>query len=144
MKIKIGIDCGVNTGFAVAIDGILTRVESMTITQAMEAVKELHKQHPNLIVRIEDARKRTWFGDADARQAKSGAGTREGVGSVKRDCSIWEQFCIEQNIKFDLVHPAANITKTKDAYFKRLTGWKDRTNEHGRDAAMLVHQFKAV
>jgi hypothetical protein len=82
MKIKIGIDCGVNTGFAVAIDGILTRVESMTITQAMEAVKELHKQHPNLIVRIEDARKRTWFGNADARQAKSGAGTREGVGSL--------------------------------------------------------------
>ena len=30
---------------------------------------------------IEDARKRTWFGGADARQARSGAGIREGFVS---------------------------------------------------------------
>ncbi|MCU4436116.1 hypothetical protein KTH93_11615 [Acinetobacter bereziniae] len=142
--IKVGIDCGVKTGFAVAENGVLTRVETLTITKAMDAIKELHSQYPEMIVRIEDARKRTWFGNADARQAKSGAGVREGVGSVKRDCSIWEQFCIEQKIKFDLVHPAANLTKTKDAYFQKITGWTGRTSEHSRDAAMLVHKFKSV
>lgn len=144
MKVKVGIDCGVKTGFAIAINGVLTRVETLTITKAMDAIKELHSQYPEMIVRIEDARKRTWFGSADARQARSGAGVREGVGSVKRDCSIWEQFCIEQDIKFDLVHPAANVTKTKDAYFKKMTGWTGRTSEHSRDAAMLVHQYKSV
>ncbi|WP_119054989.1 hypothetical protein [Acinetobacter colistiniresistens] len=137
--IRVGIDCGVKTGFAVATKGVLNRVETLTITKAMEAVKELHDQDPELVVRIEDARLRKWFGSADARQAKSGAGIREGVGSVKRDCSIWEQFCREQGIKFDLVHPAANMTKTKDAYFKKITGWVGRTSEHSRDAAMLVH-----
>ncbi|MBP8005330.1 MAG: hypothetical protein KAZ18_00265 [Acinetobacter sp.] len=136
--IRVGIDCGVKTGFAVANTGVLQRVETLTITKAMEAVKELHTQHPDLIVRIEDARKRTWFGSTDARQAKSGAGVREGVGSVKRDCSIWEQFCIEHGIKFDLVHPAANVTKTKDTYFKKITGWTGKTSEHSRDAAMLI------
>lgn len=144
MMIKVGIDCGVKTGFAVADKGILVRVETLTITKAMDAVKQLHSQYPDMVLKIEDARLRTWFGSADARQAKSGAGVREGVGSVKRDCSIWEQFCIEQGIKFDLVHPAANITKTKDAYFKRITGWTGRTSEHSRDAAMLVHQYKSV
>lgn len=140
--IKVGIDCGVKTGFAVAEDGVLTRVETLTITKAMDEIKTLRSLYPDLVVRIEDARLRTWFGSADARQAKSGAGVREGVGSVKRDCSIWEQFCIEQDIKFDLVHPAANVTKTKDTYFKRMTGWAGRTSEHSRDAAMLVHKFK--
>lgn len=141
--IRVGIDCGVKTGFAVAENGVLTRVETFTITQAMDEVKVLHAQDPDLVVRIEDARKRTWFGSTDARQAKSGAGVREGVGSVKRDCSIWEQFCIEQGIKYELVHPAANMTKTKSDYFKRITGWLGRTSEHGRDAGMLVHgRFK--
>lgn len=137
--IRVGIDCGVKTGFAVAEKGKLNRVETLTITKAMEEVKALHAQHSDLIVRIEDSRKRTWFGSTDARQAKSGAGVREGVGSVKRDCSIWEQFCIEQGIKFDLVHPAANMTKTKSDYFKKITGWVGRTSEHSRDAAMLVY-----
>ncbi|VXA55451.1 conserved hypothetical protein [Acinetobacter proteolyticus] len=141
--IRVGIDCGVKTGFAVAVNGVLTRVETLTITQAMDEVKLLHAQDTDLVVRIEDARLRTWFGSADARQAKSGAGVREGVGSVKRDCSIWEQFCIEQGIKYELVHPAANMTKTKSDYFKRITGWLGRTSEHGRDAGMLVHgRFK--
>ncbi len=137
--IRVGIDCGVKTGFAVAVNGVLTRVETLTITQAMEKVKVLHTQDTGLVVRIEDARLRTWFGSADARQAKSGAGVREGVGSVKRDCSIWEQFCIEQGIKYELVHPAANMTKTKSDYFNRITGWIGRTSEHSRDAGMLVH-----
>ena len=136
--IQIGIDCGVKTGFAVADKGVLTRVETLTITKAMEAVKEIHGKYPDMIVKIEDARKRTWFGSMDARQAKSGAGVREGVGSVKRDCSIWEQFCVEQGIKYELVHPSANATKKKAEDFKRMTGWTGRTNEHGRDAAMLV------
>lgn len=137
--IRVGIDCGVKTGFAVANNGVLNRVDALTITKAMDEVKALHAQHPDLVVRIEDARKRTWYGRIDAEQEKYGAGVREGMGSVKRDCSIWEQFCIEQGIKFELVHPAANITKTKSDYFKRITGWAGRTNEHGRDAAMLVH-----
>ena len=44
-KILIGIDTGVNTGFAVAADrgngGELEQVESLSITQAMEKVKAL-------------------------------------------------------------------------------------------------------
>ena len=47
-KILIGVDTGVNTGFVVAIDhghgGELIQVESLSITQAMEQVKELLKK----------------------------------------------------------------------------------------------------
>jgi hypothetical protein len=143
-KVLIGVDTGVHTGFAVAIDqgkgGELQDVGSHTITQAMSKVLDLAEAHgkQNIKLFIEDARKRTWFGNADARQAKSGAGVREGIGSVKRDAQIWEDWCKEQGLNYKMIHPAANKTKTDAKYFLKLTGWAKRTNEHARDAAMLV------
>ncbi|MBN6524240.1 hypothetical protein JZM37_08250 [Acinetobacter pittii] len=143
-KVLIGVDTGVHTGFAVAFDhgkgGELQDVSSLTITQSMSKVLELAKEHgkKNLKLFIEDARLRTWFGNADARQARSGAGVREGIGSVKRDAQIWEDWCKEQGLKYQMIHPAANKTKTDAKYFLKLTGWAKRTNEHARDAAMLV------
>lgn len=143
-KVLIGVDTGVHTGFAVAIDqgkgGELQDVGSLTITQAMSKVLELVDIHgkANIMLYIEDARLRTWFGNADARQARSGAGVREGIGSVKRDAQIWEDWCKEQGLNYKMIHPAANKTKTDAKYFLKLTGWAKRTNEHARDAAMLV------
>ena len=135
-KILIGIDTGVNTGFAVAADrgngGELEQVESLLITQAMGKVKELIEKwgNENVCLYIEDARQRTWF--------TGGREKAQGVGSVKRDAQIWEDWCKEQEMNYLMIHPAANATKTKADVFKKRTGWVERTNEHARDAAMLV------
>ena len=136
MKILIGIDTGVHTGFAVAFDhgegGELQKVQSLSITQAMQSVLEFEDEHDlkDIMLYIEDARKRTWF--------TGGREKAQGVGSVKRDAQIWEDWCKEKGINFKLIHPAANATKKKVEDFTRMTGWTGRTNEHGRDAAMLV------
>ena len=136
MKILIGIDTGVNTGFAVAEDkgngGELQKVTSISITQAMQQVNELIAQHGKEVVQliIEDARQRKWF--------TGGREKAQGVGSVKRDAQIWEDWCKEQELNYLMIHPAANATKTKADVFKKRTGWIERTNEHARDAAMLV------
>ena len=135
-KILIGIDTGVKTGYAVAMDhgngGELHQVECLSITKAMQAVQEIKAIHgkENLKLYIEDARKRTWF--------TGGKEKAQGVGSVKRDAQIWEDWCIEQEFNYIMVHPKANATKTKADLFKKITGWTGRTNEHARDAAMLV------
>lgn len=135
-KYLIGIDTGVNTGYAVAEDkgngGELFEVRSLTITQAMSRTLEfvVHYGKENVCLFIEDARKRTWF--------TGGREKAQGVGSVKRDAQIWEDWCTEQGIHFKMIHPAANATKMKAPEFKRMTGWTGRTNEHARDAAMLV------
>ncbi|WP_179989829.1 hypothetical protein [Acinetobacter sp. YH1901141] len=136
MKILIGIDTGVHTGFAVAIDhgngGELEQVTCLTITQAMHQVNELIIQHGkgSLQLIIEDARQRTWF--------TGGREKAQGVGSVKRDAQIWEDWCNENQINFKMIHPKNNSTKYKADTFKKITGWTGRTNEHARDAAMLV------
>ncbi|MDO4440550.1 MAG: hypothetical protein Q4B81_00015 [Moraxella sp.] len=133
-RILIGIDPGVNTGFAKSYDGKLVEVKTYSIIEAMEAVvftiNHARQHGHDLTIYIEDARKRKWV--------TGGREKLQGVGSVKRDCGIWEEFCIHHDVDFELVAPKNNKTKLSADEFKRYTGWAHRTNEHGRDAAMLI------
>jgi hypothetical protein len=139
--ILIGIDPGVHTGFASwdATEGKFRDVLSLSIHRAMERVKDQAVfTAQSMLVIFEDARMRTWFGSADERQRKYGAAIREGVGSVKRDCSIWEEFLQDFDIPYQANKPITHGTKWTPEYFKRTTGWQGRTSEHARDAGVLV------
>lgn len=134
----IGIDPGTHTGVAVwsKNERRLEVVDTMTITRALELVTsnvELCKAFGGeVVVFIEDARKRSWFGF-------SGREKLQGAGSVKRDCAIWETFCKELGVECRKVAPKHNTTKLTAEQFKVLTSWQGRTSEHSRDAAMLVY-----
>ena len=127
--ILIGIDPGVTTGVAV-MDGALLSVESMTLVSAMMWIVSMATSC-QVKVYVEDARQRKWFGT-------KGRESLQGAGSIKRDCQIWEEWLTLHDIKFEMVPPKANKTKLNAEQFRKLTGWTGRTNEHGRDAAMLV------
>lgn len=135
MKITIGIDSGTETGFAVwdSEEKCLIQVNTMKIHQAMQKVLQCYLLYPgNVRVRVEDARKRKWFGNSGREQL-------QGAGSIKRDAVIWEDFLTDHGIPFEMVAPKNNKTKMTAEYFRRVTGWKLRTNEHARDAAMLCY-----
>lgn len=130
----IGIDCGVETGFALYNRKTkeLLRVSTMKIHQAMKEIShQFALNGQSLMVCFEDARLRTWFGD-------SGKEKLQGAGSIKRDSKIWEDFLSDMNIPFEMIPPKENTTKLEEEYFKSLTGYKKRTSNHARDAAMLV------
>lgn len=133
--IYIGIDPGVKTGFAVWDKHAKTfrKIETMGIISAMMEVNDLHENDltPIAEIVIEDARKRKWFGNA-------GREKLQGAGSIKRDCSIWEEFCREISVPCRFVAPKANRTKMLADSFKSVTGWNKTISEHARDAAMLV------
>ena len=137
MTLAVGIDPGVNTGFAVwdKQDGRLLEVTSLSIIEAFDRLDEMKKGGAQMEVRFEDARMRKWFG-------KKGKEALQGAGSIKRDCSVWESFLQSRGIEYKPVKPAAGATKWDAAKFARLTGWTKRTNEHGRDAAGLVIGLK--
>lgn len=140
--IYIGIDAGVKTGFAVWDTRLkkFTEVTSMPIHKAMMTVKEMaDKGVDKLHVRVEDARKRTWYGNEMSFVEERSK--LQGVGSVKRDCTIWEDFLRDLGFSFEMVEPKRNVTKLNSEQFKRLTGYNKRTSEHSRDAAMLVFGF---
>jgi hypothetical protein len=133
-KYYIGIDPGVQTGYALWDSNqkkILDTNTSM-IHLVMEDVKFAHNFfNKEVFVRIEDARKRKWFGIA-------GREKLQGAGSIKRDCSIWEDYLKGLAIPFELVAPKNNKTKISEYYFTKITGYTKRTSAHARDAAMLV------
>ena len=131
--ICIGIDPGTHTGVAVwdTREGKFLSLETLPIHKALLRVLVLTSDQVAEVV-FEDARQRTWFGKGDT-NAKS-----QGAGSVKRDCSIWEDFCRDYGIPFQAKPPVKGATKVTSDYFKMVSGWTGRTSEHARDAAMLV------
>lgn len=124
----IGIDPGVNTGWARMCDGRIEACSSTTIHAAMHCVRHFAAHGSLRLVVFEDARLR---GGDDPKRA-------QGAGSVKRDSRIWADFLADLGCKVLAVRPQKGGTKWSAEQFAKLTGWKGRTNEHGRDAALLI------
>lgn len=84
-SVIIGVDPGTNTGIAMKMHGDFKLIETVTIWNAMNLVKDWaeYKGKQNTFVRVEDARLRTWFGN-------TGPEVWKGAGSINRDCAIWE------------------------------------------------------
>ena len=135
--IYVGLDTGTHTGFAVW-DGKgkqFLGIETLPIHTALLRVLELRETRGDVTVYFEDARQRKWY---DTNTAEEDRAKLQGAGSIKRDCTIWEDALTEWGIPFKAIAPRNNMTKLSAESFRRITGWKGRTNEHARDAAMLV------
>lgn len=131
-KILIGIDPGTKTGLSVydSEDGDLLKVTSgILIEMYYELLVWVNGKY---LIRIEDARKRKWYGSQS--NAKI-----QGAGSIKRDSKIWEEICQYHELNYEMVHPIKGGTKLDANTFKAMTGWEGQTNEHKRDSAMLVY-----
>lgn len=134
----IGIDPGVNTGYAVwnCHTQSLVRVTTIKIHEAIFSILSYGKYSDSrrILVRFEDARLRRWFG-------KNSDNKQQGAGSIKRDCSILQDFLEEYEIDYELVKPSKGMTKWDAETFKKLTGWDGRTSNHARDAALLCYRY---
>ena len=136
----IGIDPGLHTGLAVwdTSSRQFLEIRCSGIVDAMDYLDHLRTEKGIGLVVFEDARQRTWIPrEKDLAQMK---GRAMGAGSVKRDCSIWEEWCKARQVQYIASRPKNGMTKLTDAYFRGITGYDRRTNNHGRDAAMLVFQ----
>jgi len=134
-RIIFGIDTGTHTGVAIW-DCNMKEFKTIKSEKIHEAMQTLNKcievfGLENIHVRFEDARLRNWFG-------KSGREQLQGAGSIKRDCVIWQDYLTDLKVSFEAVAPKNNTTKLSSDQFKKLTKWLGKTNEHSRDAAMLV------
>lgn len=137
MKTYIGIDPGVKTGFAVSRGGELVEVRTLKLHEALRLVADYHASCGDALhVVFEDARQRKWL--ERERSVSEYRGRLMGAGSVKRDCTIWEEFLTAEGIAYTAKAPAKGATKWSEAQFVRMTGYKGRTSNHGRDAALLV------
>lgn len=128
----VGVDTGVHSGYALwnMAGRCLAQVDTLMIHDVILQLHELSQMY-RIMVRIEDARLRKWV--------QGGREKLQGVGSVKRDAKILEDFCKDKGIAYELVAPKNNRTKMDARDFARLTGWGEKCSVHARDAAMLVY-----
>lgn len=139
----IGIDAGTKTGIAVWDRKLkkLMRLETMKIHAALTYVKQLTEWQEQLgefyLVIVEDARKKGWY-TKDKSEALARA---QGVGSVRRDATIWEEALTDWKVDFQMVAPKNGMVKLDAKQFELRTGWKGKSSNHARDAAMLVYGY---
>jgi hypothetical protein len=136
-KYYIGIDSGVKTGFALYCkpQRKLWFVETLAIHQAMWKVWRWHRSAPGRIfIRVEDARQAVYGRHNDIHKA-------QGAGSVMRDAKVWEDFLTDIGAPFQMVRPNKTLTKKDSKTFQQVTGFMGKTNEHGRDAGLLVFGY---
>ena len=136
--IVVGIDPGQNTGLAVwdTVSRSFLDIRCSGIVDAMRYLSELQSERQIGLLVFEDARKRKWL--PREKSLKEFKGRAMGAGSVRRDSAIWEEWSRTFAIPFVAVPPRPGLTKLSDIQFQGITGYDRRTNEHGRDAAMLV------
>lgn len=131
----IGVDCGVKTGLAIWDRNrkCFVHIATTQIHKAFEIVKHYHQNY-DIMVRVEDARLRKWFGKAGAEQL-------QGAGSIKRDSGAWQDFLKDCGIPHEMVAPKNNKTKLSKEQFYNLTKYGGLTSEHSRDGAMLCFGY---
>lgn len=135
--LKIGIDCGTHTGFAVWDVEFkqLVAVQTLMIHEALFKVRELAEIH---VVELYVENPNTWKPFEVNRKVSDAK--LQGAGSIKRDFAIWEDFANNNGIKFVPTKIQGAMKKLKPEVFTKLTGWTQRTSEHARDAAMIVYK----
>lgn len=141
--ILIGIDPGACTGLgswdttARKLLAVLSKDMQFTAMDwVMQQRIDAQDAGQLLLVVLEDARKmRT------GRHGKHFGNTKvlQGVGAVKRESKVWEEWLTHHGFAFVAPPPRPSLTKWPAAYFRTVTGWTERTNNHGRDAACLIH-----
>ncbi len=138
-KIIAGIDPGVKTGLALwdCEKKEFVSIQTCSIIEAMSVLRKWEMMSEELSkIYFEDSRLRTWF--EEPKNSEEARQKLQGAGSIKRDCSIWQEFCEYYEIPFETVKPTAGNTKWPAEYFKKITGWAIQTSQHARDAAVLV------
>jgi hypothetical protein len=144
-KIAIGIDPGVSTGFAVW--DIRAKKFSLICTldfwSTIDKIKEYHSHYgDNLLVVIENPNgNKPVFFKKGVKSNAMAIRVGQNVGSNKREASLLIEYCNINGISVKEVVPKGSKNKkgkvTKE-YFAKISGYTERTSQHGRDAGMLV------
>jgi hypothetical protein len=136
-KIIIGIDPGIVCGVASKItsDEKFVRVESMKLHQLFSQFDQWILDKFHIEVYIENPN--TWVPFKNVSREVMEM-KRAGAGAVKQTYKHIIEFLEDNSIPYHPTRLQGNYKKVTAKWFKQQTGWGKPTNEHGRDAGMLI------
>jgi len=142
-RFAIGIDGGKKTGFAVWDRSMheFMKLESCDFWTAYKYVVD-HFTPKNAELFIEDpSQNKPVFMKKGVRNNKAFSKVAQNVGGVKRETNLLIEGIELEGFDVKRIVPRKGImTKIKAEPFRNITGYEGRTNEHSRDAAMMVFQ----
>lgn len=132
-RYAIGIDPGMNNGFAIYDRQLaeITHCTSLPLHVLFDTLKSWQKN--DIEVFIENPN--TWIG---FKGKKADNARLQGAGAVKQTYRHIVEFLDDYAIPYTPTKLQGNLKKVSRDYFSKVTGYNDRTNEHARDAAMIV------
>ena len=136
---KIGIDPDlVKSGVAKSVDGKLIELQSLTFPELLEYAAK-HRDALFVLENVEYDKTtyiRPGTSPAVMRNIAQKVGQVKGTARQLLNCLEY-MGCNVQKVR-PLRGPVKAKAKRSASYFNKLTGWKGRTNEDKRDAALLV------
>lgn len=142
---KVGIDPGSNkSGVAVLWNGHYSQLlyldyeELRDFVDRMPDDTEFYVEDPDSM-RVVHNRLQT-----DSKSIAMGQRMARNIGQCQHAATMIINMIKNKNRSVRPIKPQRGISKRtkKDAnFFNRLTGWTGTSNEHKRDAAMLIYQF---
>jgi len=138
-RFLIGLDGGVNTGFALYDRQTrqLTDVRTMTFWSAYDYITSMRTDNVEIIIEAPQLIRPTFSHGENERRKREKIASN--VGSVKRESALLAEGLRLRG--FTVTETKPDSAKWSNEYFQRITKWTGRTSQHGRDAARLVFGF---
>ena len=136
--IYVGIDPGVETGFATYNTETKEHaLSTLTFWSAIYAINVIQSLGDlTVVIENPNLNKPVFFRGLNAMKNLRVA---QNVGANKRDAQLLIDYCKDRKIPLIEVRPSANTySKLSAEQFEKITGIKDRTSSHSRDAYMLI------
>lgn len=133
----IGVDAGAKTGLATMVDSVLTDLITTDFFGAIDKIKSEQNKEWDLTVVIELPNNDYIHHKYATPRSLGSIGVD--VGRVMREAELLIEYCRRNGIEHKAVAPQGKIDHET---FCRITGWKGQTNQHKRDAGMLIWGMK--
>jgi len=153
LTVYIGIDPGVHTGMAFyCVETKKMELETMSVVEAMIKLQQVQEENTGghkIVVFIEDPNqnqpifsrhKVPEFCTTVAKRIDYICKKAQDVGRNKEDAFILMKWMDHIGMEYHALRPnSRSNTKLTAKQFEMRTGYKGRSNEHTRDAGMLVY-----
>lgn len=141
-EVYIGIDPGIVSGLAVwhhnANGKYFQYVKGCKLFELFAHLASYAAVKEFVLVRIENPNSWIPFSCSNPEENKARI---MGAGSVKQTYKHITEYLDYLGLEYVEVKIYGTKKKVKAPEFIKITGWQQPTNEHGRDAAMLVYDY---